>query len=155
MVLTNYQPMSVILTLHPAKNRDAISTVNIEETMSRKKQDTSETSSVVAIEPAPGMESDTQEGNPPAAKNWGPPYKAVFVSAEKGFELGENRRFNQRVFIFREKPGEEILAALKEAGFTYRAAEKAWIIPANAATRAVSDQMARDFAGQTHAASRQ
>jgi hypothetical protein len=68
--------------------------------------------------------------------------------------LGENRRFNQRVFIFDEKPGEEVLAALKEAGFTYRAAEKAWTIMANAATRAMSDQMARDFAGQTRTASR-
>ena len=122
--------------------------------MSRKKQDTSETSSVVAIESAPGTESDTQEGNPPAAKNWGPPYKAVFVCAEKGFELGENRRFNQRVFIFKEKPGEEILAALKEAGFTYRAAEKSWTIPANAATRAMSEYFARDFAGQTRSTSR-
>src|ERR1700733_14835844 len=41
-------------------------------------------------------ENDGPEGQ---GKNWGPPYKAIFRSAAKGFEMGENRRFKQRVFI--------------------------------------------------------
>ena len=58
--------------------------------------------------------------------------------------MGENRRFKQRVFTFKEKPAEEVLAALKEHGFTYRADEKAWTIPANADTRKLTDELARD-----------
>jgi hypothetical protein len=81
----------------------------------------------------------------PEAKNWGDPYKAIVST--KAFEMGENRRFRQRVFKFKEKPADEVLAALKEHGFTYRAAEKAWTIPADAATRRLSDELARQFAG--------
>jgi hypothetical protein len=80
------------------------------------------------------------------AKNWGEPYKAVVKTA--GFEMGENRRFKQRVFKFSEKPADEVLAALKESGFTYRANEKAWTIQANPDTRRLSDELAEQFAGQ-------
>src|SRR5579872_946654 len=124
--------------------------------MSRKKNNTTTSdSSTIAIEPGEREElspSTADQGAVEAgtpAKNWGPSYKAVFVSAEKGFELGENRRFNQRIFLFKEKPVDTVLAALKEAGFTYRAIEKAWTIPANSQTRLVSDQLAREFAGQS------
>src|ERR1039458_3995588 len=72
----------------------------------------------------------------PEAKNWGDPYKALVTTVS--FEMGENRRFRQRVFTFKEKPDEQILAALKESGFTYRANEKAWTIQADAATRRLS-----------------
>jgi hypothetical protein len=88
----------------------------------------------------------------PQAKNWGDPYKALVTTAD--FEMGENRRFKQRVFTFREKPSDEVLAALKESGFTYRANEKAWTIQADAQTRRLSDELAREFAGQAVGASR-
>lgn len=78
-------------------------------------------------------------------KHWGDLYKAIYSGSD--FELGENRRFKQRVFSFREKPSAERLAALKDAGFTYRAAEKAWTIPAEADSRKLSDDLARQFAG--------
>jgi hypothetical protein len=80
-------------------------------------------------------------------KNWGPPYKAICTDAANGFEMGEDRRFKQRVFKFKDKPEAETLQALKEAGFTYRAEEKAWTIPATPATRELSDNLARQFAG--------
>jgi hypothetical protein len=83
----------------------------------------------------------------PEAKNWGDPYKAIVSTPT--FELGENRRFKQRVFIFKEKPGDVVLALLKENGFTYRAGEKAWTIQANAQTRKLSDELAKEFAGQS------
>ena len=82
------------------------------------------------------------------AKVWGNPYKAIFVSKAKGFEMGENRRFKQRVFIFTDKPDQTIIDTLKENGFVWRMGEKAWTIEANPATRAISDQLAREFAGQ-------
>jgi len=95
---------------------------------------------------APGSEQD----EPP--RNWGEPYKTIFSG--KGFELGEHRRFKQRVFRFDEKPDAELLAKLKEAGFTYRAAEKAWTIPANPDTRRLTDEMAREMAGPAEGMSR-
>ncbi len=98
-----------------------------------------------------GAQVSTHENDHPEGqgKNWGPPYKAIFSSAAKGFEMGENRRFKQRVFKFREKPDSDTIAALKDNGFTYRPEEKAWTIPANAATRELSDQLAREFAGES------
>lgn len=90
----------------------------------------------------------------PEAKNWGDPYKAIFTSTQSGFEMGENRRFKQRVFKFTEKPADEILAALKEAGFTYRAAEKAWTIQATPDTRRMSEELAQQFAGPAEGRSR-
>jgi hypothetical protein len=89
--------------------------------------------------------SDQQRG-----KNWGDPYKAIFSCPEMGFELGENRRFRQRVFKFGDKPSSEILDALKEHGFIYRAAEKTWTITANADTRKLTDEMAREWAGPNY-----
>lgn len=80
-------------------------------------------------------------------KNWGPPYKAIITCSAKGFEMGENRRFKQRVFKFKEKPDAEIIAALKDKGFTYRSDEKAWTIPADNASRQLTDQLAAQFAG--------
>jgi len=94
----------------------------------------------------PGTEQDEP------ARNWGDPYKTIFSG--KGFELGEHRRFKQRVFRFDEKPDAELLAKLKEAGFTYRAAEKAWTIPANPDTRRLTDEMAREMAGPAEGMSR-
>jgi hypothetical protein len=88
----------------------------------------------------------------PQAKNWGDPYKAIVKTAS--FEMGENRRFKQRVFLFKEKPSEVVLAALKENGFTYRANEKAWTIQADADSRRLSDELASKFAGQTAGVSR-
>jgi hypothetical protein len=84
----------------------------------------------------------------PDAKNWGDPYKAIVSTP--GFEMGENRRFKQRVFMFKEKPSEEVLAALKDNGFTYRANERAWTIQANPDTRKLSEELAEQFAGPTH-----
>jgi hypothetical protein len=91
---------------------------------------------------APNGEVITEAEQP---KNWGDPYKAIVTG--DGFELGENRRFKQRVFTFREKPSDEVLAVLRKNGFTYRANEKAWTIPANPDTRKLSDDLARQFAG--------
>jgi hypothetical protein len=82
------------------------------------------------------------------AKNWGDPYKAIVSTPS--FEMGENRRFKQRVFMFKEKPSEEVLVALKENGFTYRANEKAWTIQANPDTRRLSEELAEQFAGPAH-----
>ena len=86
--------------------------------------------------------------NDPDAKNWGDPYKAIVSTPS--FEMGENRRFKQRVFMFKEKPSEDVLAALKDNGFTYRANEKAWTIQANAETRRLSEELAEQFAGPSH-----
>jgi len=129
--------------------------------MSRKKQttdttenetnvgttDTSSAATAVA-EPAPASETETaaQDGQTPA-KNWGPAYKSIFNCPTKGFEMGEDRRFKQRVFKFSEKPEEHVLAALKEHGFTYRANEKAWTVNATAENRVLTDRLAREFAG--------
>ena len=126
--------------------------------MARKKQETNEatdgeaeTATAIALPETPTEEEGLIR---PEARQWANPYKAVFVSKDKGFEMGENRRFNQRVFLFKEKPSEEILAALKYAGFTYRAGEKAWTIQASALTRKVSDELARQFAGHSAGMSR-
>jgi hypothetical protein len=97
--------------------------------------------------PPPPMEGP--ELNPPAPpKTWGDPYKPIFSSTAKGFEMGENRRFKQRVFKFHERPDQEVIDTLKNAGFTYRPNEKAWTIPANADTRALSEELAQQFSGQ-------
>lgn len=93
--------------------------------------------------------TDAHAEEPAHGKNWGPPYKAVFTSTEKGFEMGENRRFKQRVFKFKEKPDAETVAILKENGFTYRPEEKAWTIQADAGSRLLSDRLALQFAGQS------
>jgi hypothetical protein len=80
-------------------------------------------------------------------KNWGDPYKSIVNT--QAFEMGENRRFKQRVFKFKEKPADEVIAALKDNGFTYRAAEKAWTITANPDTRKLSDELAAQFRGSS------
>jgi hypothetical protein len=88
----------------------------------------------------------------PEAKNWGNPYKAIVTTSN--FEMGENRRFKQRVFLFKEKPSDEVRSVLKENGFTYRASENAWTIQADAQTRKLSDELAQQFAGQAAGMSR-
>lgn len=105
-------------------------------------------SATAVAEPAPASETEAnaQDGQAPG-KNWGPAYKSIFTCTAKGFEMGEDRRFKQRVFKFSEKPEEHVLAALKEHGFTYRANEKAWTVTATAENRVLTDRLARDFAG--------
>ena len=129
--------------------------------MTRKKQitDTSaenETTgaSTAVAEPAPAAEGETgtQEGQ--ACKNWGPAYKAIFSCPAKGFEMGEDRRFKQRLFKFVEKPEAHVLAVLKEHGFTYRAGEKAWTVNATAENRVLTDRLAQEFAGVEQGISR-
>jgi hypothetical protein len=56
--------------------------------------------------------------------------------------------------MFKEKPSEQVLAALKEHGFTYRANEKAWTIQADPQTRRLTDELAREFAGPAMGMSR-
>lgn len=84
---------------------------------------------------------------PSEGRNWVNPYKAIVTTPD--FEMGENRRFKQRVFQFKEKPSDEVLAKLKEAGFTYRANEKAWTIEATPANRILSDDLAQQFSGRS------
>jgi hypothetical protein len=130
--------------------------------MTRKKQitDTSAenqtTGAATAVaEPAPASESQTgTENGQEAGKNWGPAYKAIFSCTSKGFEMGEDRRFKQRLFKFIDKPQEHVLAALKEHGFTYRASEKAWTINATAENRVLTDRLAQEFAGVEQGISR-
>jgi hypothetical protein len=104
-------------------------------------------------EPAPATETNSQDGQEPA-KNWGPAYKAIFSCSAKGFEMGEDRRFKQRLFKFVEKPEEHVLAALKEHGFVYRASEKAWTVNATAENRVLTDRLAQEFAGVEQGISR-
>jgi hypothetical protein len=96
--------------------------------------------------------NETQPNADGQAKNWGDPYKALVTTAT--FEMGENRRFKQRVFTFKEKPADDVLSALKDNGFTYRANEKAWTIQANPDTRRLSDELAQEFAGQSQGIAR-
>ena len=127
--------------------------------MPRKKQPAAEAtaqateSAATAVAEPPSSTEDRGPDNP-NAKNWGPPYKVIFSSTANGFEMGENRRYKQRVFKFTDKPSEEVLAALKENGFVYRGAEKAWTIPANPDTRKLSEELAQKFAGQGEARGR-
>ena len=126
--------------------------------MSRKKQSTETNETAAEIEttsaatavaesaPAPQTQA-SDEGDQTPAKNWGPAYKSIFSCPAKGFEMGEDRRFKQRVFKFLDKPAEHVLAALKEHGFSYRAAEKAWTVSATAENRVLTDRLAQEFAG--------
>jgi len=127
-------------------------------TMSRKKQSNETTNATDApgassaatavADPAPANETQAAAANGQGpAKNWGPPYKAIFSCPGKGFEMGEDRQFKQRVFKFLDKPEEHVLAVLKDHGFTYRAAEKAWTVNATAENRVLTDRLARVFAG--------
>ena len=109
-----------------------------------------ETIAASAVEEMLRKRAEAQADGPrdPNAKNWGDPYRALVTTPT--FELGENRRFKQRVFIFKEKPSYGILASLKENGFTYRANEKAWTIQATPETRKLSDELARTWAGPNY-----
>ena len=124
--------------------------------MTRKKQnsglrpgeESAEAATAVAEPPQQSAAETQAQGDENPPKNWGPPYKSIFVCRDKGFEMGEDRRFRQRVFKFFEKPAEDVLAALKEHGFIYRPAEKAWTITATAENRLLTDRLAQSFAGQ-------
>ena len=102
---------------------------------------------------AEASQPDADSAAPAHGKNWGDPYKSIFSSPEMGFELGENRRFKQRVFRFADKPPAEILSTLKEYGFTYRAGEKAWTINATPDSRKLTDDLARTWAGPNYSQS--
>ncbi|HEX4053837.1 MAG TPA: hypothetical protein VHX86_06200 [Tepidisphaeraceae bacterium] len=114
---------------------------------------TSSATAVAELAPASEGETNDQEGQA-SGKTWGPAYKAIFSCPAMGFEMGEDRRFKQRLFKFVEKPQEHVLAALKEHGFTYRASEKAWTINATAENRVLSDRLAQEFAGVEQGLSR-
>jgi|ERR1043165_1613479 hypothetical protein len=81
-------------------------------------------------------------------KQWADAYSSIFSSPTRGFEMGENRRFKQRIFKFTEKPEQSIIDMLKKNGFVYRPSEKAWTIAANPATRQLSEQLAKQFHGE-------
>jgi hypothetical protein len=122
------------------------------EHMTRKKESEIETTpakagaTTIADPESKGTAGENPDGS--ANREWGNPYKAIFVSKAKGFEMGENRRFKQRAFIFAEKPDQGIIDTLKEHGFQWRMGDKAWTIEATPANRVLSDQLAREFAGQ-------
>jgi hypothetical protein len=105
-----------------------------------------EEATAAASEATPAEAASEKSEQP---KNWGDPYKRIFTCREKGIEMGENRQFKQRVFKFSAKPSDEILAELKENGFTYRAAEKSWTIRADAETRRLTDELAQKWAGSS------
>jgi hypothetical protein len=92
------------------------------------------------------MGPDIETRKRPIARRASSPYRAIFVSKDKGFEMGEDFQFKQRVFKFSEKPDAEVIAALKENGFTYRPVEKSWTRQADYTSRGISDQLARRFA---------
>lgn len=75
-------------------------------------------------------------------------YRALFTCPAKGFEMGENFRFQQMMFFFADNPGPEVTRKLKDAGFTYRGGEKAWTIPASAFNRELSVRLARELKGE-------
>jgi hypothetical protein len=124
--------------------------------MARRKKADEQAGTTATMEPevnTPATETsvataEADSGTEQTPKNWGPPYRAIYTNTDKGFELGENRRFKQRVFTFREKPDAETIEALKAAGFRYRGEEKAWTVQATAVTRELSDDLARQFAGE-------
>jgi hypothetical protein len=89
-------------------------------------------------------ESESRENEEP--RQWGDPYRAVYTNKELGFELGEDRRFKQRIFKFRDKPSQEWLDKLKAAGYRYRPQEKSWTVSADAVTRVESERLAAEFA---------
>jgi hypothetical protein len=109
---------------------------------------------VVEAKPAPVVQPQMKpapqpaRGVAPSAEQRANPYMRLFACDEKGFEMGEHRQFKQRVFLFDAKPSDQIRATLKDHGFTYRAAEKAWTIPATAENRLLSEHLAKVFAGQ-------
>ena len=107
------------------------------------------------IEGPPTTEDGQLDVQAARTTNWGDPYKRIFSSEAAGIEMGENRRFKQRVFKFKERPAPQVIDALKEHGFTYRPAEKAWTIPANPDTRRLSEELAQQFAGESPGMSRQ
>ncbi len=127
--------------------------------MSRKKstaaaetaetQGTPEQEVVTDTPPQDTPPAATSEENAQQPKKWGNPYSSIFTSVTCGFEMGEDRRFKQRVFKFAEKPRQEIIDTLKSNGFIYRPADKAWTISATPETRQLSEQLAREFAGNT------
>ena len=113
--------------------------------------DQAQTGAVKATPTTP--ESATESAEQATSRNWGDPYKAIFTCPEMGFELGEDRRFKQRVFRFNEKPTDEVLSVLKAHGFIYRASEKAWSVNATPESRKLTDDLARTWAGPNYSPS--
>ncbi len=122
-----------------------------------------ETTATAVAEPPVPCQTETDVGSgaaiesPPTdgtGKNYGPPYKAVFTSAATGIELGENRRFNQRVLSFKDKPAMEVIERLKQIGFRYQPEDRSWTIQATAESRLMTDRLARELAGQNQSMSR-
>lgn len=89
--------------------------------------------------------SPAEQGQEPQR---GTPYRAILIDNAHGIELGENVRFRQRVLKFRDKPDERLRATLKESGFTFRPAEKAWTIPATPESREFTDRLMQEIAGR-------
>ena len=85
----------------------------------------------------------------PKPRVWAKPYKLHFVCDRPPFEMGEDRKTNERKFIFREGADAETVALLRAHGFVYRPADNAWIITATRTSRIVCDELARQFAGLT------
>ncbi len=118
--------------------------------------DAQATSPATTTSPQPPEAQHPQPNEAPATgepQRWSNPYWAVFTCREKGFELGENRRFKQMVFTFADNPGPDVTAKLKEAGFVYRGAEKAWTTPATAASRELAVDLARELKGEERGSS--
>ena len=65
----------------------------------------------------------------------------------KGFELSENQCSKQLVFRFAENPGKNITDQLRQAGYEYRRANKAWTISATPANRNAALSLAVEFKG--------
>jgi hypothetical protein len=108
-------------------------------------------SDVLATRTAVEIEGPTPSAqqSEPEKKQFANPYSAIFTSVAKGFEMGEHRQFKQRVFKFNEKPEQAIIDTLMKHGFTYRPREKSWTIHATAATRELTEQLARTFSAGT------
>ena len=108
--------------------------------MPPKKRPTTETTRTEAGAPAADAESTTQSAGEQSQKDNPQPgdaNKAIVVSKEKRFAMGENHLFKPRVLIFTEKPDDRTLAILKENGFTGHGNENArglWVFFSSALT---------------------
>lgn len=105
------------------------------------------------IQPADKPEIETPAANRPAPEtDAGEPeprrYRPFFTCNTKGFEASEDFRFKQVVFRFKENPGPEVTAKLKDAGYVYRPTEKAWTVPASATARELAVRIARELKGE-------
>lgn len=91
---------------------------------------------------------------PAEGRTWANPFQSLFVSSDNSIEMGINHRYKQFVFLFKDKPSENIRAALKEHGFVYRPAEKAWTLQESAEARVLCQHLSKVFSGQSQGMSR-